>query len=246
MVQYSTGRGYFEWERKISLKILVVDDEKEIADLLGLYLKNEGWDIVKCFDGSSALKEIHAQRFDLAILDVMLPDIDGFALCSEIRKNYTYPVIMLTARTQDIDKISGLTLGADDYVTKPFNPLELVARVKAQLRRYLQYSDKEQRKNIFEYSGLTLDTQMHKCYLFDEEILLTPIEFGILQLLFERAGEAVPIGEIFETVWGERYLDSNNTVMVHIRRIREKLHEESKNPRYIKTIWGVGYKIEAE
>lgn len=228
------------------MKILVVDDEKEIVDLLELYLKNEGWDIVKCFDGSSALEEIHAQRFDLAILDVMLPDIDGFALCSEIRKNHTYPVIMLTARTQDIDKISGLTLGADDYVTKPFNPLELVARVKAQLRRYLQYSDKEQRRNIFEYSGLTLDTQMHKCYLFDEEILLTPIEFGILQLLFERAGEAVPIGEIFETVWGERYLDSNNTVMVHIRRIREKLHEESKNPRYIKTIWGVGYKIEAE
>ncbi|MCM1393166.1 MAG: response regulator transcription factor, partial [Ruminococcus sp.] len=161
---------------------------------------------------------------------------------------YTYPVIMLTARTEDIDKISGLTLGADDYVTKPFNPLELTARIKAQLRRYKQYSndsaDNTKNDSIIEISGLEVDSRTHKCYLFGNEVFLTPTEFGILWILCENAGNVVSTEDIFEKVWGEKYLDSNNTVMVHIRRIREKLHEPSRNPRFVKTVWGVGYKIE--
>ncbi|MGN1418340.1 MAG: VanR-ABDEGLN family response regulator transcription factor [Acutalibacteraceae bacterium] len=226
------------------MKILVVDDEKEIADLVELFLKSEGYTVIKCFDGKTALEEIKKQPFDLAVLDVMLPDTNGFELCSEIRRNYTYPVIMLTARTDDTDKISGLTLGADDYVTKPFNPLELVARIKAQLRRSNQYNDKVTNDDVIEISGLEVDNSTHKCYLFGEEIALTPIEFGILWLLCKNAGKVVSTEEIFEKVWGEKYLDSNNTVMVHIRRIREKLHEPSRNPRFLKTVWGVGYKIE--
>lgn len=182
--------------------------------------------------------------FDLAILDVMLPDADGFSICSFIRQKYKYPVIMLTARTQDIDKITGLTLGADDYVTKPFNPLELTARVKAHLRRYTQYNTEKESESLIELHGLTINSDTHKCYLFDEEIPLTPTEFGILLLLCENAGKVVSTEDIFEKVWGEKYLDSNNTVMVHIRRIREKLHEPSRNPRFVKTVWGVGYKIE--
>lgn len=226
------------------MRILIVDDEKEIADLIELYLKNDGYEIVKCYDGTSALNRIQNEAFDLAVLDVMLPGVDGFELCSAIREKHNYPVIMLTARTQDIDKISGLTLGADDYVTKPFNPLELTARIKAQLRRYTQYNEIIENKNLIEISGLTIDIETHKCYLYDEEIILTPTEFGILHLLCENAGKVVSTEEIFEKVWGEIYLDSNNTVMVHIRRIREKLHEPSRNPRIVKTVWGVGYKIE--
>ncbi len=227
-----------------ALKILIVDDEKEIADLVALYLKNEGYDTAICYDGKSAKRLIETERFDLAVLDVMLPDIDGFALCAEIRKKHTYPVIMLTARTADSDKISGLTLGADDYVTKPFSPPVLLARIKAQLRRSRQYNDSSFSCGVYDYSGLRVNTQTHECFLFDEPIALTPTEFGILKLLCERAGKVIPTEEIFETVWGERYLESNNTVMVHIRRIREKLHEPAKNPRFVKTVWGVGYKLE--
>lgn len=226
------------------MKILIVDDEKEIADLVGLYLKNEGFEIVKCFDGKSALEAVNSQSFDLAVLDVMLPDIDGFKICAAIREKYTYPVIMLTARVGDIDKISGLTIGADDYVTKPFNPLELTARIKAQLRRSTQYNENIANDNYIEINGLEVDNGTHKCYLFGEEINLTPTEFNILWLLCKNCGKVVSTEDIFETVWGEKYLDSNNTVMVHIRRIREKLHEPSRNPRFVKTVWGVGYKIE--
>lgn len=226
------------------MRILVVDDEKEIADLVALYLKNEGFDIVKCFDGKSALEAVEKQDFDLAVLDVMLPDIDGFKICAAIREKHTYPVIMLTARVGDIDKISGLTIGADDYVTKPFNPLELTARIKAQLRRSTQYNERNSNDNYIEINGLEVDNGTHKCYLFGEEINLTPTEFNILWLLCRNAGKVVSTEDIFESVWGEKYLDSNNTVMVHIRRIREKLHEPSRNPRFVKTVWGVGYKIE--
>lgn len=228
------------------MRILVVDDEKEIADLVALYLKNEGFDIVKCFDGKSALEAVEKQDFDLAVLDVMLPDIDGFKICAAIREKHTYPVIMLTARVGDIDKISGLTIGADDYVTKPFNPLELTARIKAQLRRSTQYNERNSNDNYIEINGLEVDNGTHKCYLFGEEINLTPTEFNILWLLCRNAGKVVSTEDIFESVWGEKYLDSNNTVMVHIRRIREKLHEPSRNPRFVKTVWGVGYKIEKD
>ena len=197
-------------------------------------------------DGKSALEKIRTQAFDLAILDVMLPDVDGFTLCSEIRKKHKFPVIMLTARTSDSDKISGLTLGADDYVTKPFNPLELVARVKAQIRRFYQYNTADESGDIIELSGLEVDTSKHICRLYGEVLDLTPIEFRIISVLCKNAGNVVSTQELFEAVWGEKYLDSSNTVMVHIRRIREKMHEKPKNPKFIKTVWGVGYKIEKD
>lgn len=228
------------------MKVLIVDDEKEIADLIEVYLVNEGFNVVKAYSGNEAYDYIEKEDFDLAVLDVMLPDIDGFALCSKIRHSKTYPVIMLTAKTGYTDRISGLSLGADDYVTKPFNPLELVARVKAQLRRYHQYNENEgENSDIIEIpGGLEINRTTHTCTLYGEKLNLTPLEFGIVLLLCENAGKVVSTKEVFEKVWGEEYLDSNNTVMVHIRRIREKMHERPRDPKFIKTIWGVGYKIE--
>ena len=225
------------------MTILVVDDEKEIADLLEVVLTNEGYEILKCYDPHSALKILEARTVDMAILDVMMPDIDGFTLCRMIREKHNFPIIMLTAKIEDIDKITGLANGADDYITKPFNPLELVARVKAQLRRYTRYNSHKSDES-YEFNGLMIDPKTHTCTLFEENVSLTPTEFKILWLLCENAGNVVSSETIFEKVWGEDFLESNNTVMVHIRRIREKLKEPSKNPRYIKTVWGVGYKIE--
>lgn len=229
------------------LNILVVDDEKEIADLVELVLVNEGYCVDKFYSSQQALEAVMNGQStpDMAILDVMMPGIDGFALCTKLRGKYTFPIIMLTARVEDIDKITGLLIGADDYVTKPFNPLELVARVKAQLRRYKKYNTKQQsNEQIYDCDGLVMNKQTHICMLDDEQIPLTPTEFKILWLLCENGGNVVSSEEIFEAVWGEEYLDSNNTVMVHIRRIREKLKEPPRNPRYIKTVWGVGYKVE--
>lgn len=226
------------------MNVLIVDDEKEIADLIEVYLKNEGFSVKKAYCGKTAYDYIEKEDFDLAVLDVMLPDIDGFALCKKIRQSKTYPVIMLTAKTGYTDRISGLSLGADDYVTKPFNPLELVARVKAQLRRYRQYNDTDRTDIIEIPGGLEINKATHTCTLYGENINLTPLEFGIVLLLCENAGKVVSTKEVFEKVWGEEYLDSNNTVMVHIRRIREKMHERSREPKFIKTVWGVGYKIE--
>ena len=227
-------------------RILIVDDEREIADLIELYLQGEDYQIIKCYDGETALECIRSQTFDLAILDVMLPGVDGFTLCREIRKNHHFPVIMLTAKVGDMDKITGLTIGADDYITKPFNPLELTARVKAQLRRYTQYNggDRSASPDLIEINGLSINRSTHECSLYGEALVLTPIEFNILWLLCERRGQVISAEELFETVWGEKYLDRNNTVMVHIRRLREKMHEPSRDPRYIKTVWGVGYKID--
>ncbi len=228
------------------MKILVVDDEKEIADLIGLYLRNDGFEVVTCYRGSEALGLIEKEKFDLAVLDVMLPEVDGFTICKRIREKYNFPVIMLTAKTADSDKISGLTLGADDYMTKPFNPLELTARVKAQIRRFYQYNETAADSDIIEISGLEVNSATHICKLYGEELELTPLEFGILWLLCKNAGKVVSTQDIFENVWGEKYLDSSNTVMVHIRRLRDKMHEKPKNPKFIKTIWGVGYKIEKD
>lgn len=228
------------------MKILVVDDEKEIADLIEVYIRNEGYEVKKCYNGSEAELLIENEEFDLAVLDVMLPGVDGFTLCARIRESHKYPVIMLTARTAYIDKISGLSLGADDYVTKPFNPMELVARIKAQIRRYHQYNIPDGASDTIEISGLEMNSSDHSCRLYGEKIPLTPTEFKILWLLCENAGKVVSTEEIFERVWEEDYLDSNNTVMVHIRRIREKMHEKPKNPKFIKTVWGVGYKVEKE
>ena len=226
------------------MDILILDDEKEIADLVELYLKNENYNVHKFYDYKLAINCINTQKLDLAILDIMVGEVSGFEICKMIReKDLNFPIIFLTAKIEDVDKINGLTLGADDYITKPFNPLELVARVKSALRRYTKYNKKEKDDNIY-IEGLEIDKETHKCLLFGKEIELTPIEFDILLYLANNRGCVVSSEELFEKVWKERYLDNNNTVMVHIRRIREKLKEDTKNPKFIKTVWGVGYKIE--
>ena len=226
-------------------QIMVVDDEAAIADLVEVYLKNEGYTVYKAGTAAQAMELIRCQKLDLAILDVMLPDLDGFSLCRKIRERHLFPILMLTAKVEDMDKITGLALGADDYLTKPFNPLELVARAKAQLRRYLRYGAPPGREEDFlEFSGLTINRATHGCTLYGEAVNLTPIEFDILWCLAENRGRVVSQEALFERVWGEKYLDSNNTVMVHIRRLREKLKEPPRNPKIIKTVWGVGYKIE--
>ncbi len=225
--------------------ILVVDDESAIADLVELYLKNEGFAVHKFGSAEPALAYVEASPPDLAVLDVMLPDMDGFTLCQRIRERHLFPILMLTARVEDMDKITGLTLGADDYVTKPFNPLELVARVKTQLRRYTRYNRPPQAEpQELDIRGLQISQETHKCLLYGEELALTPLEFSILWHLCSRQGRVVSSEELFEAVWGEKYMDSNNTVMSHIARLREKLHEPSRRPKFIKTVWGVGYTIE--
>lgn len=228
--------------------ILIVDDEKEIADLLEVYLANDGYHVYKFYNGMDAMKCIESTNLDMAILDVMLPDIDGFRICQKIREKYYYPIIMLTAKVEDTDKIMGLTIGADDYITKPFNPLEVVARVKTQLRRYVRYNGNHEVEaapvNEYDINGLIINKDSHKCTLFGKEVTLTPIEFSVLWYLCDHKGKVVSSEELFEAVWGEKYLDNNNTIMAHIGRLREKLHEPAKKPKFIKTVWGVGYTIE--
>lgn len=229
------------------MNILVVDDEKEIADLVELFLKNEGFMVYKFYDSKSAVDCIFSKQIDLALLDVMIDGTDGFSILRKIREqNLNFPVIMLTAKVEDSDKILGLSLGADDYITKPFNPLEMVSRVKAQLRRFTLYNGNGRQENskIYDGGGLIVNYETHECTLYERAVNLSPTEFNILWLLCQNAGKVVSTEDIFEKVWGEKYLDSNNTVMVHIRRIREKLNEPPRNPKFIKTVWGVGYKIE--
>ena len=231
----------------MSIKVLVVDDEQSIADLIEVYLKNEGYTVYKFYRGQDAIRCVESEQLELAILDVMLPDIDGFTLCRKIRENHNFPVIMLTAKGEEIDKITGLTLGADDYITKPFRPLELVARVKAQLRRFTKYNStgSTPEENLIEFSGLILNKDTHECKLNERELLLTPTEFSILWVLCSNRGRVVSSEELFHEVWGDKYFtSSNNTVMVHIRHLREKMQDSTEHPRYIKTVWGVGYKIE--
>ena len=231
-------------------RVLIVDDEREIADLIEVYLKNDGYTVYKFYNGRDALGCIETTDLDLVILDVMLPDIDGFRICRKIREKYFYPVIMLTAKGEDVDKIMGLAIGADDYITKPFNPLEVAARVKTQLRRYMRYNQnqrntaREDKWNEYDIRGLVINKDTHKCSLFGKELSLTPIEFSLLWYLCERQGTVVSSEELFENVWGEKYLNNNNTVMAHIGRLREKMNEPAKNPKFIKTVWGVGYTIE--
>ena len=227
-------------------KILIVDDEKEIADVIELYLKNEGYEVYKFYDGKSTLACVDSQEIDLVILDVMLPDIDGFTILQKIREKHKFPVIMLTAKTEYIDKITGLTLGADDYIAKPFNPLELIARVKAQLRRFTQYNDERRpAENVIDFGGLVLNKDTHECVYNEKELTLTPIEFNILWILCENRGQVISSEKLCEQVWGEKYFkNSNNTVMVHIRHLREKMSDTTGRSDFIKTVWGVGYKIE--
>lgn len=229
------------------VNVLVVDDEQAIADLIEVYLKSEDYQVFKYYNGQDALGCIDQEKIDLAILDVMLPGENGFTICQRIREKYTFPVIMLTAKSEEIDKITGLTLGADDYITKPFQPLEMIARVKAQLRRYTKYNASEPiaDENTIVFSGLVLDRNTHECTLNEKKLSLTPTEFSILWVLASNRSRVVSSEELFHEVWGEKYYSSsNNTVMVHIRHIREKMGDSAERPKYIKTIWGVGYKIE--
>lgn len=227
-------------------KILIVDDEREIADVVELYLKNENYEVVKCYNGSAALECIASERLDMALLDVMLPDIDGFTILQRIRESHTFPVIMLTAKTEYMDKINGLTLGADDYIAKPFNPLELIARVKAQLRRFTKYNESSKtQEDIIDFAGLVLNRSTHECIYNERELTLTPIEFDILWILCENRGQVISSEQLFEQVWKEKYYkNSNNTVMVHIRHLREKMSGPTGKTEFIKTVWGVGYKVE--
>lgn len=229
-------------------RILVVDDEKAITDLVGIYLKNEGYEVTLCYTGADAAHAIMSTEFDLAVLDIMLPDIDGFELLRAIRRDHTYPVIMLTARDSQSDKIDGLTLGADDYVVKPFRPLELVARVKAQLRRYTSYGSRDQveESQILSVNGLTINRDSRQVTVDERPVRTTPLEYAILLYLVEHRGKVVPVEELFQAVWNEEFMaSSNNTVMVHIRHLREKIGDDAQNPRFIKNIWGVGYTIDA-
>ncbi len=231
----------------MSDKILIVDDEAAIADLVEVYLKNDGYRVFKFYNAADALACVENEELDLAILDIMLPDMDGFTLCRKISEKHLFPIIMLSAKVEDMDKITGLTLGADDYITKPFNPLELVARVKTQLRRYLRYNNGGEvsgEQTEIDIRGLHIEKDSHKCSLNGKALTLTPIEFRILWYLCERQGSVVSSEELFEAVWGEKYLDNNNTVMAHIARLREKLHEPTRKPKFVKTIWGVGYTVE--
>ena len=232
----------------MSDKILIVDDEAEIADLIETYLKNEDYSVFFFFSAKEALECIQTTVFDLAVLDVMMPEIDGLTLCKRIRDNYTYPIIMLTAKDGETDRITGLTLGADDYITKPFLPLELVARIKAQLRRYKKYNPahlEEEEKDILHHMGLVLNIKTYECFLNEKPLVLTPTEFAILRILLENKGRVIGAEELFHRIWqDEYYCKSNNTIPVHIRHLREKLNDTMNKPKYIKTIWGVGYKIE--
>ena len=229
------------------MNILVVDDEKEIADVIALYLQSDQYTVYPFYTGEEALECMKTTKIDLAILDVMLPGIDGFEILKKIRERYTFPVIMLTAKTEYIDKITGLTLGADDYILKPFNPLELIARVKAQLRRYTQYNEgtRTDSGDIIDFAGLQLNRESHECVYNEKQLTLTPIEFDILYLLASNPGRVFGTDEIFERVWHEKFYEANNTVMVHIRRLRGKMKDDTREDKIITTVWGVGYKIEA-
>lgn len=231
----------------MSTNILIVDDEQSIADLVEVYLKNENYNVFKFYNGQEAINCIENEKLDLAILDVMLPDTNGFSICQLIREKHNFPVIMLTAKEEETDKITGLTLGADDYITKPFRPLELIARVKAQLRRFTKYNSAQsaQGERLIAFSGLVLDIDSHECTLNEKKLALTPTEFSILWVLCSSRGRVVSSEELFHKVWGDKYFSNcNNTVMVHIRHLREKMHDLAEHPKYIKTVWGVGYKIE--
>ena len=230
-------------------KVLVVDDEKLIVKGIRFSLEQDGMEVDCAYDGEEALRMAREKEYDIILLDVMLPKLDGFEVCQQLRETSGVPVVMLTAKSEDMDKILGLEYGADDYITKPFNPLEVVARVKTQLRRYQSYNSpnlsQSEEKDEYDIRGLLINRVSHKCYLYGKEIALTPLEFSILWYLCEHQGKVVASEELFEAVWKEKYLrNSNNTVMAHIGRLREKLNEPSKNPKFIKTVWGVGYEIE--
>ena len=228
-------------------KILVVDDEKEIADLIEIYLVSDGYKVYKAYNAADGLDILAKEDIKLVLLDIMMPGMDGLAMCRKIRETSNIPIIILSAKSTDLDKILGLGTGADDYVTKPFNPLELTARVKSQLRRFTQLnpgSDKGKPETDIQIRGLVINKENHKVVVYGEEVKLTPIEFDILYLLASNPGRVFSTDEIFERVWNEKVYEANNTVMVHIRRLRGKMKEDTRTEKIITTVWGVGYKIE--
>ena len=229
------------------LTVLVVDDDKEIVDAIGIYLSSENLNIIKAYDGMQALEILNTQKVHLILLDIMMPKLDGIKATLKIRESKNIPIILVSAKSEDTDKIIGLNMGADDYITKPFNPLELVARVKSQLRRYVTLGPLEREKAdnaVIVNGGLELDTVQKKLMVDGEVIKLTPTEFGILELLMRNPGRVFSIDEIYERVWNEPSFNPENTVAVHIRRIREKIEINPKDPKYLKVVWGIGYKIE--
>lgn len=232
-------------------RILIVDDEKEIRDLIDIYLKGEGYETIKAENGEEALNMLSNNDVDLIILDIMMPKVNGIEACLKIREEREMPIIMLSAKSEDMDKILGLNTGADDYLTKPFNPLELVARVKSQLRRYKRFNKtivKEELEvredNILYIDEISINLETHEVFKEGEEIKLTPTEFDILVLLGENRGKVFSIENIYNSVWKQDFMQSDNTVMVHIRKVREKIEDDSRRPKFIKTVWGVGYKID--
>ncbi|EJP6472576.1 response regulator transcription factor [Clostridium botulinum] len=225
-------------------KILIVEDDTDIRNILQLYLEGASYDILKAENGVEAMNQLVKQP-DLIILDLMLPDVDGLSICKSIRKKYYYPIIMITAKSSDQDKILGLSYGADDYITKPFNPLEVVARVKAQLRRYKKYTKDTSDKEKIYYKGLILDQKSKQVSINGKEIKITPTEFKILEVLLKRKGEVLSGEELFNLIWEDEYYSkSTNTITVHVRNLREKMGDSFEKPEYIKTVWGVGYIIE--
>lgn len=232
-------------------RILIVDDEKEIRDLVDIYLKGEGYETLKAENGEEALNLLEKEKVDLIILDIMMPKVNGIEACLKIREEREMPIIMLSAKSEDMDKILGLNTGADDYLTKPFNPLELVARVKSQLRRYKKFNKTSNEENVvttfentLEVEDITINLETHEVFKDGEEVKLTPTEFDILVLLAENRGKVFSIENIYNSVWKQEFMQSDNTVMVHIRKVREKIEEDPRKPKYIKTVWGVGYKID--
>lgn len=229
------------------MSILVVDDDKEIADLVEIHLVSDGYQVFKANNAKEGMAILEKQDIKLVILDIMMPGVDGLNMCKNIRETSTIPIIMLSAKSSDLDKIIGLSTGADDYVIKPFNPLELTARVKSQLRRYTQFNPNSSENTIgkeIHLENLIINKENHKVIAYDKDVKLTPIEFDILYLLATNPGRVFSTDEIFERVWNEKMYEANNTVMVHIRRLREKIEMDSRNAQIIKTVWGVGYKIE--
>ncbi|MFO1444500.1 response regulator transcription factor [Bacillus sp. Bva_UNVM-123] len=225
-------------------KILIIDDDKEIRNLISIYLENEGMQTHRAEDALEGLQLLEEYDFDLIILDIMMPKMDGIQACIKIREERNMPIIMLSAKSEDMDKIQGLTSGADDYLSKPFNPLELIARVKSQLRRSNKYNTSiRKNKNIMEIGSLQINVDTRQVYVQKKEVRLTPKEFDILELLARNKGIVLSVQKIYEAVWKEDFFKSDNNVMVHITKIRDKIEEDPKHPIYIKTVWGVGYKI---
>ncbi|MBU3176852.1 response regulator transcription factor [Clostridium estertheticum] len=227
--------------------ILIVDDEVEIIELMEVYLLNDGYKVFKATNGIDALNIINKEKIHLVILDIMMPGIDGLQVCIKIRKEHNIPIIMVSAKGQDIDKIQGLSIGADDYMVKPFNAMELIARVKAQIRRYVYFNGNNKpfdNEEVIEIKGITINKRKHKVNLFGVELKLTPTEYEILLLLASNEGKIFNAEEIFKEIWKEKYFEGNNTVMVHIWRLREKLEDNPREPKIVETVWGVGYKIE--